>query len=149
MYRGCDFTASPCFLDCGSSRIAKTRGPPDNVFPADAAVKSPEIQVYSSRREFPRGHRSYARMRTRAYKYTHTPFACHGFYRKSFPPLSPPRSLSRSLCLSRAGLSRLRRRTRIVSHRRNLNEIRSVQEAVEDSARFDPVREVKPLGSLD
>lgn len=62
---GCDFTAAR-FPAAASSRDSGTT---DNVFPAGVAVKSLEIQVYPSRRaRVPRGHRSYSRTRTRAYK---------------------------------------------------------------------------------
>lgn len=132
----CDFTASLSQLQRQPSRWRergrereRKRDTTDNVFPADAAVKSLEIQVYSSRREssFPRGHITSTRTGTGAhYKYT--------------------RGSSRAAASTGRELSR----TGIVSHGANLNEIRSAEEAV---SRFRTIRSggekwnrARPLG---
>lgn len=121
-------------------QLHRESGIADNVFPADTAVKSLEIQVYPSRREF-------RTVTARMHGCAHVHINKHT--RRSRAAISTARALPFSLSLSISSACLSRTYESIVSHRGNLNEIRSAEETVEDSARFDPEREVKPLGTLD
>lgn len=131
----CNFTVHPRrHGDGGSNSSHREEETTDNVFPADMVVKSPEIQVYSSRREFRAvTTHTYVRARTEHVRARHS--RAKGL----------PEELSRAHAAAR--------HTSVVSHGGNLNEIRSVEEAARgsDSASHRAIRsgrKVKPLRRL-